>query len=78
MGFFSRVVYNNKIIDIADIKEKDINPKGGFKKFGKIKTDYLIVQGSIQGAIKRPLLITVPLRASKKQTKKNYELIEVR
>jgi large subunit ribosomal protein L3 len=78
MGYFTRVVYNNKIVDIANISEKNINPKGGFKKFGKIKNDYLIVQGSIQGAIKRPLLITAPLRSSKKQSKKNYELIEIR
>jgi large subunit ribosomal protein L3 len=78
MGYFTRVVYNNKIIDINSISEKDINPKSGFKKFGRIKTDYLIVQGSIQGATKRPLLITAPLRASKKQTKKNYELIDIR
>jgi large subunit ribosomal protein L3 len=78
MGYFSRVVYNNKIIEISNISEKDINPKAGFKKFGKIKNDYLILQGSIQGATKRPLLITVPLRSSKKQFKKNYELIEIR
>ncbi len=78
MGFFTRVVYNNKIIDLKDIKEKDINPKQGFRHFGKIKTDYIIVHGSIQGPAKRPLLITVALRATKKQTKKNYELLELR
>tara|TARA_Y100000310_G_scaffold122529_1_gene121248 strand:- start:11820 stop:12773 length:954 start_codon:yes stop_codon:yes gene_type:complete len=78
MGYFTRVVYNNKIIEVNDISEKNINPKSGFKKYGKIKTDFLIVQGSIQGPVKRQLLITAPLRASKKQTKKNYELIEIR
>jgi len=78
MGYFTRVVYNNKIILIDNNKEKDVNPKNGFKKFGNIKGDYLIVQGSIQGPSKRQLLITAPLRASKKQTKKNYEFIELR
>ena len=78
MGFFTRVVYNNKIINIENIKEKDINPSQGFKYFGKIKTDYLIVHGSIQGPAKRQLLITVPLRATKNQTKRNYELMELR
>lgn len=78
MGFFTRVVYNNKIIDINNIKEKDINPKQGFRHFGKIKTDYIIVHGSIQGPAKRPLLITVALRPIKKQTKKSYELLELR
>ena len=77
MGYFTRVVYNNKIV-LVDDNTKNINPKNGFKKFGKIKGDYLIVQGSIQGPSKRQLLITAPLRASKKQTKKNYEFIELR
>ena len=78
MGYFTRVVYNNKIVEVNGIEEKDINPKSGFKKFGNVKNDYLIVQGSIQGPAKRQLLITAPLRASKKQTKKNYEFIELR
>ncbi len=78
MGFFTRAIYSNKIVDINSIKEKDINPKQGFKKFGKIKTDYLILFGSILGPSKRQLLITSSLRPSKKQTKKNYELLEIR
>ncbi len=78
MGYFTRVVYNNKIIDVENIKEKDINPKQGFRHFGKIKTDYIIVYGSIQGPAKRQLLITIALRPTKYQTKKNYELLELR
>ncbi len=78
MGFFTRVVYNNKIIHIGNITEKDINPACGFNGFGKLKSDYIIVQGSVQGAARRQLLITMPLRPSKKQNKKNYEFIELR
>ena len=78
MGYFTRVVYNNKIISSGSINEKNVNPKSGFKKYGQIKTDFLIVFGSIQGPSKRQLLITSPLRESKKQSKKNYELIEIR
>ena len=78
MGYFTRIVYNNKIIEMKNITEKNINPKNGFKNFGKIKTEYLIVFGSIQGPSKRQVLITSPLRASKDQTKKNYELMELR
>ena len=78
MGYFTRANYSNKIVDISSIKEKDINPKQGFKKFGNIKTDYMILFGSILGPSKRQLLITSSLRPSKKQTKKTYELIELR
>lgn len=78
MGFFTRVVYNNNIIAVSSINEKNINPQEGFKHFGKIKTDYIIIFGSVQGASKRQLLITNPLRPDKKQSKKNYEFIEIR
>lgn len=78
MGFFTRVVYNNKVLYIGSINEKDINPAQGFRGFGKIRSDYMILQGSVQGAAKRQLLITMPLRPSKKQVKKNYEFLELR
>lgn len=78
MGYFTRVVYNNKIVGINNIKEKDINPSSGFKHFGKIRNDYVLIRGSVQGPIKRQLLITIPLRGTKKQTKKTYEFIELR
>ncbi|MAG02955.1 50S ribosomal protein L3 [Candidatus Pacearchaeota archaeon] len=78
MGYFTRVVYNNKILLVGSISEKDINPKEGFKKYGKVKSDYAIVCGSIQGPSKRQLLITSALRPSKTQIKKNYEFVELR
>ncbi|MEM3122076.1 MAG: 50S ribosomal protein L3, partial [Candidatus Pacearchaeota archaeon] len=77
-GFFTRVIYNNKIINLGNIFDKNINKKGGFNKYGDIKTDYIILYGSVQGPAKRPLIITYPLRVSKKQSKKNYEFIELR
>ena len=78
MGFFTRVVYNSKIVLVGSINEKDINPASGFKHYGKIESDYMVVDGSVQGAEKRPLLITSPLRPSKKQIKKTFDFIELR
>jgi len=74
LGMFTRVSYNNKIIDMG----KSENKFRGIKNFGDIKTDYLIVTGSIQGTPKRQLLVTQPLRATKSQAKKNYEFLELR
>ena len=74
LGMFTRVTYNNKIIDLGKAEKKFKN----IKNFGDVKTDYILVRGSIQGPAKRQLLITSPLRETKKQTKKNYELIELR
>ena len=74
LGMFTRVIYNNVIIDLGNSENKFKN----IKNYGEIKTDYVIVVGSIQGPAKRQLLITSPLRETKKQKKKNYELEELR
>jgi large subunit ribosomal protein L3 len=74
LGMFTRVSYNNKIIDMG----KSENKFKGIKNFGDIKTDYLVVTGSVQGPAKRQLLVTSPLRATRKQIKKNFEVLEIR
>ncbi len=74
LGMFTRVNYNQKIIDLGKAEDKLKN----IKNYGDIKTDYLIVAGSVQGPAKRQLLITAPLRGSKKQLKKKYEFIELK
>jgi len=78
MGYFTRVVYNNKILNVGNVKEKDINEEKGFKNFGKIRGEYVILCGSIQGPSKRQLLLTSALRPSREQLKKNYEFLELR
>ncbi len=74
LGMFTRAVYNNMIIDIKKSSEKSIK---NIKNYGDIKTDYIIIKGSIQGPAKRQLLITAPLRETKRTKKKDYELLEV-
>jgi large subunit ribosomal protein L3 len=78
MGFFTRTVYNRKIVLIGNVEENDINLGEGFRHFGKIKGDYLILFGSVQGPKKRQLLITSSLRPTTGQTKKKYEFMELR
>ena len=74
MGLFSRVVYNFPIIAIKSAAESP----GQLHKYGVIKNDYLILNGSVQGPRKKQVLITSALRPSKKQLKKSYELLELR
>ncbi len=75
LGMFTRIVYNSKIIDLGKSVDKSLK---NIKNYGNINTNYIIVGGSIQGPAKRQLLITSPLRGTKKQLKKNYELLELR
>jgi large subunit ribosomal protein L3 len=72
LGLFTRQIYNNKILEIGKEKLKAI------KNYGDIKTDYIVVRGSVMGPAKRQLLITAPLRESKKQLKKQFELVALK
>lgn len=78
LGMFSRVNYNLKFISANSIAEKDINKKEGFKHYGKIKSNYFIVEGSVQGPVKRQILLTPSFRPTKHQAKKKYELVELK
>ncbi|MEK6917411.1 MAG: 50S ribosomal protein L3 [Nanoarchaeota archaeon] len=74
LGMFTRVTYNNKIVSIKKMQDSPIR---NIKNYGDIKTNYIVVCGSIQGPSKRQLIITKPLRPTRKQVKKDYELMEL-
>jgi large subunit ribosomal protein L3 len=69
-GFHQRTEYNKRILMISN-SEKDnethINPKGGFKHYGLVEGDYMIIRGTIPGVPKRLVKLRQPLRS--KQTK---------
>ncbi|OYT41787.1 50S ribosomal protein L3 [Candidatus Pacearchaeota archaeon ex4484_26] len=73
LGFFTRVQYNNQIILAGDKQEADA--LGEFSHYGIIRNPFLVVKGSLQGAKKRPLLLTRPLRKSKKIG--NYKFLRI-
>jgi len=77
MGLHSRLIYNLHVLNKGKISDHDINPKSGFRHYGRIKTSYLIISGSVQGPVKRPLLVTPSFRPSKKQSKRKLEFLEV-
>jgi len=61
MGFHQRIEYNKQIININDDVSK-INAKGGFIRYGEIKNQYMLIKGSLGGASKRMVTLTVPRR----------------
>jgi len=66
-GFHQRTEYNKRILLISNPeydKVKGINPKGGFKHYGVITSDYLVVRGSIPGVPERLVKMRQPLRYS--------------
>ncbi|MBX4211868.1 50S ribosomal protein L3 [Candidatus Pacearchaeota archaeon] len=77
LGMFSRIHYNLKVLTSNSISQKNINPGTGFKHYGKILGNYLVVLGSVQGPVKRQVLVTPSFRPTKLQAKKKYEFLEL-
>ncbi|MDE1867253.1 MAG: 50S ribosomal protein L3 [Thaumarchaeota archaeon] len=63
-GFHQRIQYNNRIMIMGNStsEEYKINPSGGFKHFGVVKGDYIILRGSIPGTYRRLVKLRTPER----------------
>lgn len=61
MGYHQRVQYNNQVVRIG-AKPEDVNVKGGFRHFGLVRGEYLLLRGSTPGPAKRLLILTAPVR----------------
>ncbi|MER3408436.1 MAG: 50S ribosomal protein L3 [Nitrososphaera sp.] len=64
-GFHQRTEYNKRILVMSDAAKEgsiNINPKGGFKHFGLVKGEYIVVRGSIPGVPKRLIKMRHPIR----------------
>ena len=64
LGYHQRTEYHKRIMQIGE-NEEEINPKGGFIRYGKIHGDYILLLGSIPGPKKRLIRIRKTIRPSK-------------
>ena len=64
LGFFTRTEVNKRVLKIGE-KGEEINPKSGFNRYGIVKGNYVLLQGSIPGEKKRLVLIRAAIRPSK-------------
>jgi large subunit ribosomal protein L3 len=62
MGFHKRTDYNKQILKISDIKTTNVNPTSGISRYGLVKGNYILIDGSIPGAKKRLVILTHPIR----------------
>ena len=61
MGFHQRTEYNKRIMLMGNDNER-INPKSGFKNYGFVNGDYLLLKGSVTGPAKRLLKLRKSVR----------------
>ncbi|MBI3032408.1 50S ribosomal protein L3 [Candidatus Woesearchaeota archaeon] len=64
MGFHTRTDMNKWLVKISD-KPEEINPKDGFLSYGLVKTQYLLVKGSVSGARKRLVRFNAAIRPAR-------------
>ena len=64
MGFHNRVEHNKRILLLGSDPVR-ITPKGGFKNYGEVKGDYLLLKGSVMGPAKRLIKLRKAARKSR-------------
>ena len=64
MGFHQRVEYDKRIMVMGNSNDKQIkiNPDGGFKHFGLVKGDFIILKGSVPGTYRRLIKLRSQIR----------------
>jgi len=63
MGYHKRTEYNKKILKIGEASQVDeVNPKGGFVKYGLVKNGFVVIKGSIPGPSKRLVMMRKAVR----------------
>lgn len=64
MGFHQRIEYNKRIMIMSntDDNKLKINPDGGYKHFGLVKGDYVILKGSVPGTYRRLIKLRSQIR----------------
>lgn len=71
MGFWRRTDLNKRVLKIGD---GDITPKSGFTGYGVVKSNYILLEGSVPGSRKR----LVMLRPAVRPLKLKFNLSEIR
>jgi large subunit ribosomal protein L3 len=64
MGFHQRIEYDKRIMMIGNTDENQfrINPEGGYKHFGLVKGDFIILKGSVPGTYRRLIKLRSQIR----------------
>jgi len=63
-GYHQRTEFNKRIIKIGS-NGSEVTPDGGLLKYGIVKSDYIVLKGSVPGPIKRLIRIRDAIRPSR-------------
>ncbi len=78
MGFNYRTEINKRLLKVGTIADvKEVAMKGGILNYGIVKSDFLIVDGSIPGVSKRLIRIRKAMRPSRTEAKPELKYISL-
>ncbi len=60
-GYHQRMEHNKRILKVGD-DGVEVTPKGGFLRFGEIKSDYVLLKGSVPGPTNRMIFFRKPMK----------------
>jgi len=61
MGSHHRVDFNKRILLLGSDSAR-VSPTGGFNRYGQVKSDYIVIKGSVQGTPKRLIRMRKAIR----------------
>jgi len=64
MGYHTRTEYNKFIVKVGD-DGSEVTPRGGFMRYGPVKSNYVMLYGSVPGPAKRVIRMSFTRRTPK-------------
>lgn len=72
-GYHQRMEFNKWLVKMSD-KVDEINPSGGWIRYGLVKNQYILLKGSVTGPSKRLIKFTLPQRPNHRVANEAPEL----
>jgi len=76
MGFFQRTEFNKQIVKIGE-DPKEVSPSSGFLNYGNVKSQYVMIKGSIPGASRRLVIMRAPARVKRTEPPPKIEYLSL-
>lgn len=73
-GFNNRTELNKRILSTGE--PEDVQVSGGFKNYGELESEYIMVKGSVPGSSNRLIRLRTPLRKDEKPGKPEITYVE--
>ena len=76
VGYHTRTEHNKQVLKIGE-DPKEVNPEGGFVRYGIVKNNYVLLKGSIGGPAKRMVRINAATRPNKRRAGDPPKIVKI-